>query len=76
MPEKFKGATGTMFIGKVPSQVRDLFTAACRRRGKDNRTVLIDLMRKYIQNDLRDGIISNPKKRNRLPKKILDKRFD
>lgn len=48
MANKFKKETGTIYLRKVPANLRNYFKAACMKRGKSMKGVILEFMKDYI----------------------------
>lgn len=49
--KSFRTHVGTLYFRDVPKTLRDLFHAACARRGKSMKAVLLDFMKSYVKDD-------------------------
>lgn len=54
---------GVLYIRPVPRGVKDMFRAACVKRGKSMKEVIVEFMKEYIQND--NKAIITPRRRKR-----------
>lgn len=55
MPNKFKRTIGTIYVRNIPRSTRDMFHAACARKGSNMKRELILLMKRFIQEQQQIG---------------------
>lgn len=54
-PRGFKRLIGTIYIRNIPKTTRDMFHAACARKGSNMKCELIQLMKRFIQEQSQIG---------------------